>query len=157
MNLSDYQRLVDESLHARIFNNDPRLDAIYVNSRFSGTLQQLAILKNWSNLTTRFSPDELWSFLKYYEYRPSKLVFDRQGGAAASDSEANDLYRQFYQRSLWFSDRYYSLVIFAIVGIVFVLLILLYATFVAPPSERTYRRLNLLELLEATTRAQQWT
>ena len=156
MNLSDYQRLVDESLHARIFNNDPRLDTIYVNSRFSGTLQQLAILKNWSNLTTRFSADELWIFLKYHEYRPSKLVFDRQG-ASASESDANDLYRQFYQRSLWFSDRYYSLVVFAIVGIVFVLLILLYATFVAPASERTYRRLNLLELLEATTRAQQWT
>lgn len=144
-NIDTYKEFIEESLHSRIFQNDPRLDRnIYVDSRFGGTLQQLAIVRNWSSLREKFSSDELWAFLKLNEYRPSKLVFDESGNTNL------ELYQQYYRRSLWLSSGSRIFVL----GLIIVFLALLFVFWLL--GNTSERPLNLLELIEKTTIAQQW-
>lgn len=166
-NLYEYKKIIDNKLHAKIFQTDNKLldSNIYVNRDFSGAIQQLFIIGNWETLTKYISSDELWAILKLYEYRPAKLVFDGVSGNLIADSSSQELYRKYYYNSLWLyenedkeQDRnidirkflnVYSFLIFLF------LFIVLY--FVVDFFDKKQRKPNnLLKLLQISTEAQQY-
>lgn len=105
--LAEYKNLLEESLHSRVFLNDPnrRDNNIYVDEAFGGTLHQLYILRHWDRLRATLSEEELWTRLKQYEYRPAKLVFDSVTGQLVGDSASQELYKRYYRNALWQQEQ----------------------------------------------------
>lgn len=163
-NLSEYKSVVDEKLHGRVFINDPSLvdTNIYVNRIFSGTLQQLFIVRNWSTLSTVISPDELWTYLKLHEYRNSQVVFDGTTGNVVADAKAQELYKKYYYNSVISPSarqsfdirRYFNT--YTLLCIVVLLVLFFYITTLWQQQVDTLNVDNLLQMLETSTRAQQW-
>lgn len=165
-NLFQYRDIVDEDLHSRVFINDAHhIDTkVYVNSDFSGTLQQLFIIRNWETLSEIISPDELWAILKIYEYRPANIIFDGTTGNLIGDSNSRELYQKFYYNSLWLSsDQYISSTSFYFISFVLIVILIyiLYTIVILNREKQVKRRrlkpISLLDLLEQTTQSQQWT
>lgn len=168
-NLYEYAALISDKLHGRIFLNDPQwLDNnVYINRDFTGTLQQLYILRNWEELKKNINEDALWIQLRLHEFRAGKLVFDGNTGQLIADSSAQALYRRYYYNSIWlpndensrgaggigiFDIRKY-LNIFALVFLV-ILCALIY--FILYLLDRQRQVFNLLDILETSTKAQQF-
>ncbi|WBR61481.1 FeoB-associated Cys-rich membrane protein [Drosophila suzukii associated hytrosavirus 1] len=101
-NLFEYKDLLNESLHSRVFFNDPKLldSNVYVDPEFGGTLHQAFILRNWAELKKKIPEDELWTRLKAYEHRQAKIIFDPIGHLIA-DANSQELYKKYYYNSLW--------------------------------------------------------
>lgn len=161
-NLYEFKALINENLHETVFQNDPALldSNVYVNRDFSGTLQQLFIIKNWDNLAKRIPEEELWAFLKLHEYRQSKIVFEGASGNIIADESAQDLYKKYYYNSIWLTntsttsiDNYFSK--YTTIIIAFFLLLILYCIFFVWHRQGTEYNSNLLDILEISTRAQQ--
>ena len=166
-NLYEFKDLINEKLHENVFQNDPTLlDAnVYVNRDFSGTLQQLFIIRHWNELSKKISEEELWSLLKLHEYRLSKIVFDSNTGNIIADENAQELYKKFYYNAIWLDninattanttnlgiDSYLNK--YTIVIIVFLLLLLYFIFFVSHRGNISSN--NLLDILEISTREQQ--
>lgn len=159
-NLHEYKALVDPSLHGRVFFNDPKLmDAnVYVNRIYSGTLQQLYIIRNWDTLSKQITPDELWTYLRLHEFRPSKLVFDSTTGHLIADADSQKLYQQYYYNALWSGQRQRDYINFkGFTLLVILLLAIYYILYIWQQQEKDLRTAaNLLNLLEESTKAQQW-
>lgn len=164
-NIHDFASIVDLKLHDRIFLNDPKLmdSNVYMNRKYSGTLQQLYIIKNWDSLVQRITPEELWAFLKIHEYRSSKLVFDSNTGDLIADRRSQDLYKRYYNNSLW-SDEHdrgdaINIKSFLNFQTLFIIIIFLFILFYISNiwEEQNNAANNILDILQASTIAQQWT
>lgn len=162
--ITDYKKLLDEKLHSRIFITDPTLknSTIFIQPSFSGTLQQLFIVRNWDTLKKTISTEELWAFLKSYEFRQSKLVFDSITGNLIGDKKSEEIYKKYYYNSLWLVDggnidikNYFN--IKTLLCIIILMIIFFYII-----NNLKYQQVNfmgvdgILSLLESTTRAQKW-
>lgn len=169
-NISDYKSLIDERLHERIFLLD-NANRIYINPDFSGTIQQLFILKNWNILNKRISENELWLLLKLYEYRTANLYFDSNTGNLIGDTKSQDLYKKFYSNSLWLKDnnnnnndgdksekrRQFSQLEILIIIIVITYILYLFFFKISKIQYKAFIPQNILDLLEISTREQEWT
>lgn len=164
-NLHEYKQVVDSKLYDKIFLNDRKLSDsnLYVSNDFSGTIQQLFILRNWEELNKKISQDELWVMLKLYDHRPAKLIFNTINGKLVADSRAQELYKKFYYNSMWLykpEDKdirnYFNI---STLVLVIVLLVILYFVtgFIETAIQKVnYNLLDPLKLLEISTRYQQW-
>lgn len=164
-NLSEYKEIIDPILHKRIFINDPTLNKshIYINRKFSATIQQLFLLRHWQRLNKKISSDELWLLLRAHEYRSSKLLFDGNTGIILADSVSQKLFKTYYYNSFWFDEtdnvlNYKKLLNFSTVLLVIVCLIIFYYILSIFQQNHTSseEKLNILNILETSTRAQQW-
>lgn len=169
-NLYEFKNLINENLHENVFQNDPTLldSNVYINKDFSGTLQQLFIIRNWAELLEKISEEELWAFIKLHEYRQTKIVFDGSSGDIIADESAQELYKKYYYNSIWLKNRNHTtnntttttnlgidsyFIKYTIVIIVF-LSFIVYCIFFVWQRERIASN-NLLDILELSTKAQQ--
>lgn len=159
-NLHEYKSVVDEKLHSRIFLKNLTDLNISINRPFSSTIQQLFIVRNWETLSKTISQEELWAYLKIYEYRLSDIVFDEKTGNLIADENAKDLYKNYYYNSLILSSFDFSkrFNIYNILCVIVLFFIFVYITSIWRRKHKI-NALNvsgLLNLLETSTRAQQW-
>lgn len=157
-NLVEFKKLIDPKLYTSVFVSDPKISDsnVYVNRAFSSALHQLFILRNWHTLNTKITSEELWLLLKLHEYRPSKLVFDSVTGNLIAESRSQELYKTFYYNSLWSRDtetrQHFS------VGILlFVIIFLVIFYYIVSVVQGQVSSLhNFLDILDLSTREQQW-
>lgn len=163
LNINDFADIIAPRLHNRIFLNDPKLldSNVYMNRKYSSTLQQLYILKNWEILNKRITHDKLWAFLKLYEYRSSKLVFDGVTGNLIGDKSSQDLYKQYYYNTLWIDNHNDEINVKSFLNvetIVIITILLCVLYYISNRWEKQNKTaLNILNVLQDSTVAQQWT
>lgn len=172
-NLADYKEIIDQKIHNRVFlvENFPKNSNILLNPDFSGTIQQLYILRNWAKLSEIISEGDLWSILKLYEFKPTKLSFNNTDGKLIPDENFNDnlnLYKKYYFNSYWLNKnltteknnnifQHFNLyvLLFLIIFVILFLFLVIRNHFLETDNSEI-QAINLLELLELSTIGQQW-
>lgn len=169
-NLYQYREIIDDRLQDRVFLTNRKLvvSDVYINKEFSGTVQQLFILKNWNELKKQISEDELWLRLKSYEYRQSDIVFNAENGILKERSDNTDLNTIYYYNLFWSSaaenpfinSLSLTFIIIIIVGAIVIFIILnfiktpLLDSYFASDINENNNSLNLLKLIENRTQKQ---
>lgn len=157
-NLVAYKDLIDSSLHSEIFQSDRELKDpnIYINRSFSGTLQQLFLLRNWNQLRNVIPEEQLWLILKKYEYKLVQLVFDSANGKLIADSDAQDLYKKYYYNSFWIGNysffNFSTILLILIIFAIFLIIVIINKFVVYNRKvDRYLENIDILSLLQKST------